>query len=221
MSTLSRILKILLAHVDDAPASEGVLAGEYPGVSWGTIPWSFRLLLDWLSFQAYQERRSVFGSFVFKPDLHSFHHDFSSKLFLFRELLELRKKTNRILVPEAGPCGFDVLVALIAGFDHVVVYERDPVFLKCLREIYGNCISEYIQSETDQFDFSPYLRGYVIVAADWFHGSNQMQNQAEFETKPSKERGRKPFPVFWDQKTCRLFSDNLRAFDAKVGTSLP
>jgi hypothetical protein len=144
---------------------------SYPSKEWTTLTWSFWLISDLQNLMlgsVSEKKRGLF--FMNKIDRFSFHHDLSRKIYLYH-LLRARTNKKNILIPEVGPCGFDVLIALAAGFQEISVYDCDQRFLDCCKSIWGDRVREYILSDSESFCFDKYRENYIIISPDWFHGS--------------------------------------------------
>jgi glycosyltransferase involved in cell wall biosynthesis len=150
----------------------------YPHPKWGTQSWSYMLIKDMertnllfaerpvktLTGYFYRNvlrRRSFFDHF-------SHHHDYSRKVYLYK-LLKTRGIT-KLLIPECGPCGFEILVAKMAGVKEVHTYDVEKSFIDSCKELYGSDFASYSVSSTKDFNFQPYFdNGFFVIRPDWPH----------------------------------------------------
>ena len=151
------------------------IEAEYPDKNWNVWTWSNILLLD---FELFVHKSNKFTDF-YKAlalrfgrkslDKNSYHYDFSRKIFLFKKLQNERNKIG-ILIPECGPCGFEILIALMSGYKKIVAYDIDPVLIKCAKRLYADFNIDFIESSSNSFDFEKYKNQCpTIIVPDWGH----------------------------------------------------
>ena len=176
MRLLDRMEAIFLRHFGEEPD----LWAGYPGPGWGPLPWCWRLMQGLrlaAMMHQYQERAAgrwggVLCRRMLAPatDAFLFHYDASPKLRLFQKLAD-RPAKGPVLVPEVGPCGFDILSCYLASHRSIVGYDLRPDFVECCREIWSPLVELDLQvCSTAEFDFERWSgQVELVVLLDWSH----------------------------------------------------
>ncbi len=152
-----------------------LVQSSYPDENWNVWTWSDRLLKDFEALKTGSESslNLSLGLFFNKNtlDKNSVHFDFSRKLYLYKKLRDLENKDG-ILIPECGPCGFELLVAIAAGFSRIVTYDISPEFIECARSIYSDYDVKLEVSSSKSFNFNLYSGQLsTAILPDWGHDS--------------------------------------------------
>jgi hypothetical protein len=167
--------------------SNETIAAKYPSSEWNTLSWSYLLVKDLIFWNDYcsdydrhhksdpgilkrfLQKRSVF------KERYSYHGDPSRKVYLYKLLCD-HKKSNKVIIPEVGPCGFDVAACLMAGYQEVRVLDLNSSYLEVCREIWGNFITQSSVLDSKEIENIRDLAEYDLIIPDWWHGADLMNH---------------------------------------------
>jgi hypothetical protein len=159
----------------------------YPSERWSAVSWTYRLIKDFersyfmsklLRLVPRPMREIIFQFLVIKLiDIKSYHKDCSRKIFLFKILNSIEGK-KKIVLPECGPAGFEIMVAKAAGFDEIITYDNNQNYIDCFRLIWPDIKCFF--STTANFDFHYYVKqDYIVLIPDWSHDNIERLNIPE------------------------------------------
>lgn len=96
-------------------------------------------------------------------DKFSYHFDFSRKVYLFKKLKKLNRN-SKLLFPECGLIGFDMIIAHKLGFKNIMGYDLQKNCKTSVNKIWG--INLKIESSnTKNYNFKN--NEYIVIKPDW------------------------------------------------------
>jgi hypothetical protein len=175
MDFLKYITKILISSSLRELSGENNISAthlaSFPSQQWGTKAWSFRLLQDLIQELSINKSPEPFRFCRHRlKSFFSYHRDFEAKVNLHKQLKLHGEKGGRYLIPECGPCGFDIFITLMTcSPEKVVAFDTNPTFSQCCENIYAPFSKVTIQtSASNDFNFSDY-KDYLLIEPDWPH----------------------------------------------------
>lgn len=96
-------------------------------------------------------------------DKFSYHFDFSRKVYLFKKLKKINKN-SKLLFPECGLVGFDMIIAHKLGFKNIKGYDLDKNCKISIYKIWG--INLKIESSNTK-NYNLKNNDYIIIKPDW------------------------------------------------------
>lgn len=199
MENILSTLDIKFRSFFDNDSTEPIEA-KYPSTEWSAVSWSWCLLKDLKRSLIFYYlirlipaplKNIVFEIFIKRLiDFNSYHHDCSRKIYLLKILNNIEHK-KKIVLPECGPAGFEVLVAKMAGFEEIVTFDSNINYVNCFKELWPGI--ECYNSKSVEFDFNKYVeKNYYVLIPDWHHDNIEnfdIPNQLKIEYSTPYDRG--------------------------------
>jgi len=113
---------------------------------------------------------NIYSTFLFNNlkkkkyfDKFSYHFDFSRKVFLYKKLKKLNRR-SKLLFPECGLLGFDMIIAHKLVFKNIEGYDVDKTCKNSVNKIWGtNLKIKIINTKNLKIPNNEYL----IIKPDW------------------------------------------------------
>jgi hypothetical protein len=185
MSALEKIKLVLESNEGRTPES---IYAIYGASGWNSLSWSYLLIKDLLAWQGQcalsdGRERDWLPDFFWKRRFRehfSAHGDASKKVFLY-QVLEQKKRCAKLVIPEVGPCGFDLIPAILAGYEEIRVFDINPDYIGICKGIWGDRVARYdVMDSKGYFERNQLGLDFDVIVPDWSHHDIRHPNSIHY-----------------------------------------